>query len=163
MKRHFAIAGKTATFTLRAEGGTFGPFIGWNDQRGWELGLAPEVPLELEVNLGVGLADIDLTGLTVDDLKVNLGVGRTVVTLPEEGRFYAKIEGAIGETVVVIPVGLAARIRVDTGLAASDLPDSYQQRGDVYTSPGYASADDRVDLEVSQAIGRVAIRQSGTR
>ena len=162
VKRHFAVAGKTATFTLRADGATFGPFTGWADRWSWELGLAPEVPLELEIGLGVGLADIDLTGLTVDDLKVSMGVGRTTVILPEEGRFYAKIEGAIGETVVVIPAGMAARIRVDTGLAVSDLPDGYQQRNDVYTSPGYASADDRVDLEVSQAIGKVTIRQSGT-
>jgi hypothetical protein len=162
VKRYFAVVGKTATFTLRAEGGTFGPFTGWNDRWSWELGLAPEAPLELEIGLGVGLADIDLTGLTVDDLKVSMGIGQTTVILPDEGRFYAKIEGAIGETVVVIPAGLAARIHVDTGLAVSDLPDGYQQRGDVYTSPGYATAEHRVELEVSQAIGRVAIHQSGT-
>jgi len=64
--------------------------------------------------------------------------------------------------VVIIPTGMAARIRVDTGLAVSDLPDSYRQRDDVYTSPGYSSADDRVDLEISQAIGKVTIRQSST-
>lgn len=29
-----------------------------------------------------------------------------------------------------------------------------------YTSPGYKSADDRVDLEVSQAIGKITIRHS---
>jgi len=98
----------------------------------------------------------------VSDLKVNMGLGRTTVILPDEGRFYAKIEGAIGETIIVIPAGMAARIRVDTGLAMSDLPDGYQQRDDVYTSPGYASADDRVDLEVSQAIGKITIHESGT-
>jgi len=162
VRRDFAVVGKTATLTLRSEGATFGPFIGWGDQRGWDLALAPEVPLELEVGLGVGLADVDLTGLTVSDLKVNMGLGRTTVILPDEGRFYAKIEGAIGETAVVIPAGMAARIRVDTGLAMSDLPAGYQRRNDVYTSPGYASADDRVDLEVSQAIGRITIHQSGT-
>jgi len=64
--------------------------------------------------------------------------------------------------VVIIPTGMAACIRVDTGLAVSDLPDSYRQRGDVYTSPGYSSADDRVNLEISQAIGKVTIRQSST-
>jgi hypothetical protein len=57
---------------------------------------------------------------------------------------------------------MAARIHVDTGLAARGLPASYQRQDDVYTSPGYASADDRVDLEVDQAIGSVTIRQSGT-
>jgi len=162
VRRDFAVVGKTATFTLQSEGVTFGPFIGWGDQWSWDLGLAPEVPLMLEVHLGVGLTDIDLTGLTVDDLEVSMGVGRTTVTLPEEGRFYAKIEGAIGETIIVIPAGMAARIRVDTGLAVNDLPAGYRQRGDVYTSPDYDSADDSVDLEVDQAIGRVTVRQSGT-
>ena len=162
VRRDFAVMGKTATLILQSEGITFGPFIGWDDQRGWELGLAPEVPLELEISLGVGLTDIDLTGLTVSELKVNMGLGRTTVILPDEGRFYAKIEGAIGETIIVIPAGMAARIRVDTGLAVSDLPAGYRQRGDVYTSPDYDSADDRVDLEVDQAIGRVRVRQSGT-
>lgn len=162
VNRHFAVAGQTATFTLQTEGATLGPFFWWGDQPGWELGLAPEVPLELKVDLGAGRADIDLTGLTVDDLEVTLGIGQATVTLPDEGRFYAKLEGAIGETVVVIPSGMAARIRVDSGLAVSDLPDSYQQRAEVYTSPGYASADNRVDLEVSQAIGKITIRQSET-
>jgi hypothetical protein len=162
VNRRFAVAGGTATFILQTEGTTFDPFIGWDDQWSWDLGLAPEVPLGLEVNLGVGLADIDLTGLAVSDLEVSMGIGRTIVTLPDEGRFYAKIEGAIGETVVVIPSGMAARIRVDTGLSVHDLPESYQQRDDVYTSPDYASADDRVDLEVGQAIGKVTVRQSST-
>ena len=85
-------------------------------------------------------------------------VGRTAVTLPDEGRFKAKVEGAIGEIVVVIPEGLAARVRVEGGLAASDLPDGYQRRDDVYTSPGYDRADERVDLEVGLAIGKVTIR-----
>jgi hypothetical protein len=158
--RHFAVAGQTATFTLRSQGETFGPFFWWGDQWNWNLGLAPEVPLELEIGLGAGSADLDLTGLTVDNLEVSMGIGQATVTLPDEGRFQVKIEGAIGETVVVIPAGMAARIRVDTGLAVSDLPDSYQQRDNVYTSPGYANADDRVDLEVSQAIGKITIRQS---
>jgi hypothetical protein len=162
VKRDFAVVGKTATFTLRSGGEIIGPFFWWGDQRDWQLGLATEVPLELEVSFGVGRADIDLTGLMVDDLKVSMGIGRTTVTLPDEGRFYAKIDSAIGETVVVIPAGLAARIHVDTGLAVSDLPDGYRQQDDVYTSPDYASADDRVDLELSQAIGKITIRQSST-
>jgi hypothetical protein len=162
VRRDFAVAGNTATFSVRGEGETFGPFIGWSDRPSWDLGLAPEVPLELEVGMGVGRADIDLTGLTVSNLKVSMGVGQTIVTLPDEGRFQAKIEGAIGETVVVIPAEMAARIHVNTGLAARGLPASFQRQDDVYTSPGYASADNRVDLEVSQAIGQVTIRQSST-
>jgi hypothetical protein len=53
---------------------------------------------------------------------------------------------------------MEVRVRVDTGLAGRQLPDGYHRAGDVYTSPGYAGAEDRIDLEVSQAIGIVSIR-----
>jgi hypothetical protein len=159
LARDFSISGGTATFALRSRGDTIGPILGvGGDYRTWDLGLAPGVPVALRVELGAGRAELDLTGLTVGDLAVETAVGRTVVTLPGEGRFEARIEGAIGAIVVVVPEGLAARVRVEGGLSASDLPDGYRRSGDVYTSPGYEGADDRVDLYVSQAIGKVTVR-----
>jgi hypothetical protein len=116
------------------------------------------VPLRLEISLGVGESDLDLNGLQVSDLDVSTGVGHTRIVLPEEGHFRARIEGAIGQTVVLIPAGLEARVRVDTGIAGSQLPAGYRRQDDVYTSPGYTGADDYVDLEVSQAIGNISIR-----
>lgn len=162
--RDHAVEDETATFTLRSGGATFGPFIGeWGDERAWNIGLNSDVSLKLEISLGVGESEVDLTGLMVDDLQVSMGVGQTTVILPAEGSFQAQVEGAIGQTIVVIPAGLAARIQVDTGLAGSQLPDGYQRQDDVYTSPGYDSAENRVDLEVSQAIGNITIRHAGER
>ena len=166
VNRDFTVEGETATFTLQSAGsfGPFTPFFGsWGGEPGWDLGLNGEVPLELEVSMGVGESDLDLEELQVSDLTVSMGVGQTTVVLPAVGRFQAKIDGAIGQTVVVIPRGMEARVQVDTGLAGSRLPAGYRQQDDVYTSPGYASAEDRVDLEVSQAIGNVSIRQSAGR
>lgn len=159
--RDFALEGETAILTLRSEGNFVGPFFGAHAGKwGWDLALAPDVPLDLEISLGVGQSDIDLTALTLSDLEVSAGIGQITVVLPDEGRFEAKIDGAIGHTLVVIPPGLEARIQLDTGLAASQVPAGYQQREDTYTSPGYAGAEKRVDLEISQAIGNVTIRQS---
>jgi len=163
VRRDFAVEDQVATFTLRSEG-TFVPSAGgWGDERGWNLGLNPDVPLELEISLGVGQCDVDLSGLMVNDLDVDIGIGQITVVLPDEGRFRAKIEGAIGDMVVVIPDGLEARIRFSTALVSRRLPAGYQRRDDVYTSPGYESADKRVDLEVGQAIGNVTIRHSAAR
>jgi len=160
----FALEGETATFTLRSEGVAFGPFAGrWGDEWAWDLGLNPDVPLQLEISLGAGRSDVDLTGLMVSDLEASMGVGHTTVTLPDEGRFQTEIEGAIGQTVIVIPAGLAARVHVDTGLAGRQLPDEYERHGDIYTSPGYESAESRVDLKVSQAIGNITIRHARTK
>lgn len=92
-----------------------------------------------------------------------MGVGQITVVLPDEGRFEVEIDGGIGEIIVVIPEGMAARIRMDTALVHRNLPSGYRQRDDVYTSPGYDSAANRVDLRVSLAMGNVLIRHSGGR
>lgn len=162
VRRDFRLEGETAILSLRSEG-TFGPFVGsWGGKRGWELKLSPDVPLDLEISLGAGQSRIDLQDLMVSDVKVNTGVGETVVTLPEEGYVRAEIEGAIGNTVIHVPAGMEARIRFDTALVARQVPDDYQQQGDVYLSPGYAGADNRVDVEVGLAIGNVSIRPAGS-
>jgi hypothetical protein len=158
---NFSIKGGTATFVLRGQGATFGPFVGGGVRPAWDLGLNPGLPLQLDVSLGAGESDLDLTGLMVRDLKVNMGVGATRVVLPAEGRFQAKIDSAIGQTTVIIPEGMAARVRVGTGIGGSQLPAEYQRQDNTYTSPGYESADNRVDLELNQAIGSITIRHSG--
>ncbi len=158
--RDFDTRGEKATFILQSEGVSVGPFSGgWGGRRTWDLGLNPDIPLELEISLGVGQSDVDLRDLTVSELDIDMGIGQTTVTLPEEGRFWARIDGAIGQTTIRIPEGLAVRVHIDTGLAARQLPYNYQCRGDVCTSPGYENAEDRIDLDVSQAIGNIAIQQ----
>lgn len=153
------IQNETAAFTLRTQRTSFGPFTtGWAGERVWDLQISPKIPVRLEADLGLGEMDLDLSGLTLEALQAELGLGQLIVTLPEEGRFDAQIEGAIGQTIVVIPEDLAARVRLDTGLTARELPDDYRCTDDVCTSSAYETADHRVDLEVSQAIGNLVIR-----
>ncbi len=154
-KPELSVAGKTANFTLESGETTIGPFA---DDWAWELRLTPNVPIELDVDLAMGQADIDLTGLDISSLNVDMAMGRIEVIFPDRGDFDAEVEGAIGEIVVVIPEGMAARISFDTGLVARQIPDSYGCDEGVCTSPGYAGADNKVDLTVNLAIGSVVVR-----
>jgi hypothetical protein len=161
--QEYSESGGKVMFELRNEAGQpWTPFGGGLDERRvWELGLSPGAKLQLETSLGLGEIGLDLSDLALSVLETNMGVGVTRVVLPEEGPYQARIEGAVGVTTIVIPEGLAARLQVDTGIAARQLPDGYQGQGEgVYTSPSYATATDRVDLDASQAIGALLIRQS---
>lgn len=159
LTRSFDVKDGKGSLVLRSEAGAFGPFAaGWGGQRSWDLQLSADVPLQLETDLDIGEQSLDLAGLTLDGLQVEQGIGQTTVILPEEGRFQARIEGAIGQTVVVIPRSLAARVRLNTGISGRQLPASYLCENDVCASPDYETADHRVDLEVSQAIGNIVIR-----
>lgn len=151
--------GTRATYTLRAGQVSWAPFGTWSfDRRLWEVGLSPGAVLDLEAEMGAGEVVLDLTGLQIEGLRVEMGLGRAEVRLPAEGRFEASVDGAIGETVIVIPDGLEARIQASTALAVRKMPGGYRRDGDVYTSPGYDGAANRVDLTVNQAMGAVTVR-----
>ncbi len=157
--RDFQVTGNTAHFVLRTQGVPFFPFIGPSPNPAWNLKLTPTVPLGLQVSTGVGEAQIDLTGLNITSLDLSTGVGRTVVTMPAHGKFQAHISGGLGEVTVRIPSGMAARIHLSAGLGSSDISGVYQRQGDLYVSPGFEAAADRVDLEVSGGIGRVTVQE----
>lgn len=156
LERQFEVEDETAKFVLRSAGNFVGP---WGSVgQGWALSLSPDLPLELESSIAVGQTDVDLTGLTVSDLEASMALGQITLILPDEGDFQARIDGAIGQIVIVIPDGMEARVRLDTALVGKQLPDEYQHQDDVYTSPGYAGAENRVDLQVDLAMGSVTIR-----
>ncbi len=160
VQRDFTVQGGTATFYLQSGGNFVSPFIGGvGSEPNWDLSVSSDVPLELEVSLGVGESNVDLTGLMLDDLEVSIGIGQMTIVLPDEGNFQARIDGAIGNTVIIIPAEMEARIYVDTGLAARDLPNGYRQRDGAYESSGYDDAENRIELEIDQAIGNVTVQQ----
>ena len=154
----FSLQGTSATYILSRQGSSFGTFYGSSLGPTWDLGLSPQVPIDLKVDVGAGEANLDLTDLTLSNLQVNMGVGETTLTLPAQGQFQAVVDGAIGQTTLVIPQSLAVRITLDTGLAGSQLPAGYQKQNNIYTSPNFESAANQVEIKVDQAIGNLVIR-----
>lgn len=157
--------GDVAIYRLRTEGSIqMAPFFGRSDANWiWDLQLNPNVPMRLTVNTGVGSSTLDLRELTLEELHVDTGVGETTVMLPGEGRLEASVNGGIGELIVEIPDGIPARIDVDTGLGDADIPGDFEREGDVYVSPGYDDALDRIDLEIDAGIGQITVRTYGGR
>jgi len=163
----FQMNGGVARFELRNEGMSFGPTWGWrhdnrgwhSDDRAWDLDLSSSVPMALNVSTGVGQSMLDLSSLKVTDLRVSSGVGQTEVWLPAQGRVTARVSGGVGQLIVTIPEGMAATIHGSAGLGGlSVAPRFARQGGGDYVSANYATADDRVDLDISGGVGEVVVR-----
>jgi hypothetical protein len=157
--KNFAAQAEDTTLDLRAEGaGVLFPILGPPGQPTWDIALTSSVPVSLSVDLAVGQSVIDLRETNVYSLTVNQGLGQAIVYLPKNGVVRASVSTAIGETVIVIPPGVAARIHASTAIAARNIPGAFTRDGDTYTSPGYAEASDRVDLELGLPIGNLIVR-----
>jgi hypothetical protein len=131
----------------------------WPDDEEWDLRLSPEVSFSLDVNLGAGVATIDLTGLEIQDLSVDAGASQTTVIFPQEGDFSATVDGGVGQLVLEIPRQMAARIQVDRGVSALDISRRFDKEGDIYLTGDWWTNENRVDLEVDIGVGLVTVRE----
>ncbi len=157
--RDFRADGGVARLQLKSEGISIMPFGRRRYDQTWSLDLSSSVPMALNVSTGVGQSTLDLSSLKVTDLRVSSGVGQTEVWLPAQGRVTARVSGGVGQLIVTIPEGMAARIHGSAGLGGlSVAPRFARQGGGNYVSANYATADDRVDLDISGGVGEVVVR-----
>jgi hypothetical protein len=155
------LSGETVMVEITASGVFVVPAVGPQDEA-WRFGLSTEVPLDLEVSSGIGLIDADLTGLTVVGLDVETGIGLSTITLPAAGDFSGRVSSGIGQTVIIIPEGAAVHVLMTTGLGGVTTPEvsrPFDLGDNEYTSPGFATAENRIELVIEQAIGSIVLRQ----
>ncbi|MGE5222891.1 MAG: LiaF transmembrane domain-containing protein [Omnitrophica WOR_2 bacterium] len=160
VQKDYTINAGTGNFSLRNANDNI-PFnaVGTATQWNWDLSLNPSIPIDLRTDMGAGSMDLNLGSLELRGLQVNMGVGSTAVTLPDKGSFDVKINGAVGQITVIVPRGMGVQIHSGSGLAGTFVPDDFQKQENVYTSPGYnSSGENRIILDIAQAIGLVTVR-----
>lgn len=83
----------------------------------WDIRLARDLPIQLELRGGVGDAEIDLSNLTVEPIKVDTGVGKVRLALPGSGaRVKVDIRGGVGLTELRLPAGAYGSVNIKGGL-----------------------------------------------
>jgi hypothetical protein len=149
-------SGSGSSFSLDATASSY-VAVGVNDSPHWSLRLNPAVQYNLNVNMAVGEAYLNLTGLNVNEINGEMAVGRMEVRLPNAA-VSGEIQGAVGETVVYVPQGAVVHIHLNTGLTGVSLPPGYARNDNEVSSPNQQTAGPVINLTVGQALGAVSIR-----
>lgn len=84
----------------------------------WAAELAPGVPTDLQIEIGAGRCDLDLSALEVRSFTLHLGLGECTVMLPAIADFQARLDGGLGQLVLVLPNSVEARFELETGLTS---------------------------------------------
>ncbi len=135
---------------------TPGVSLGLGDQRRWDLSLTREVPLVLRINAGVGENRVDLSAVQLTDLSFRGGVGETELRLPA-GSYSGSVDVGVGAATVRLPPQAAARVTVSTGLGRTQVQGEWRRDGDVYTTPGFEQASERIELRISGGVGAMTV------
>ena len=179
--------GDSATIRLetRDSGGFFfnpATWFTWSEMARWDLGLSPEVGLELRLDIGSGSVDLDLSELQLTYLEVDGGSGSAAVampagsydaaydfgsgsvniTLPDGGRQEVELNSGSGGVTIYLPASMEARIELDSGSGSFNAGSRLTQTsGDdqVWETEGYGDSANQIILLIDQGSGSVRIQQ----
>jgi hypothetical protein len=129
------------------------------ESRDWNLSLAKDIPLVLDIDSGASTSTLDLRDLKVTELDLDTGASTTDITLPANaGQTRVKIDSGAATVRLRIPEGVAAQIRIESGMASINVGSRFPKVGhNLYLSPDYAGAANRADITIEIGMATVDI------
>jgi hypothetical protein len=126
----------------------------------WTVGLTAEVPLDLRVDAGASRNTLDLRRLRLRSLELHTGASDTRVVLPEAaGATSVRAEAGAASLTFEVPDGVAARIRTRVVLGSVQIDEyRFPPVAGGYESRDYATATNRVDIDVQGGVGSLRVR-----
>lgn len=156
-----ALVSKVVRSGNRAEvelGNVQNSFFNLAVDRKLEVMIAGDVEVDLSIESGAGDINIDLERLQVADLVLEAGaVSAELITPAMAGFTDATVGIGAASLEVTVPEGVAARIRVDAGMSSVDIDDRFPKVNGVHESPGYDTAEHRLNLEVDGGAASIEV------
>lgn len=111
-----------------------------------------------ELHSGASEAELDLSDLRIASINIKTGASTTRVTTPAVGQTRLSADVGAAELRVSVPEGVAASIRSKGGLFTLSVNEKrFPRQGDGYVSPGFESAANRLEMELSAGLGSVKV------
>jgi predicted membrane protein len=175
-----------ATLTLKG-GGSGRPWfrLPWaacNGAYEWQIHLNPAVSSDITAHSDGGNVKLNLAGMSVTRLSVDTGGGNMDVVLPDNaidlsvtaktgagnvsvevgsgttGNNTVNANSGAGNVVVRVPSGIAAKVHASSGLGKVIVDPRFSKiDGNMYQSPDYDGAADRVEIMAHSGAGTVSV------
>lgn len=141
-----------------------------DDELLWDINLSPDVPLELDIEGGVGGFELDLSDLEITELKLETGVGDATVTLAEpEESYTVTINGGVGNTTIILLEGAAVRIEAETGVGDIDVSGDLERISDnndengpsdegIWETDDFDEDDNHITIIIDGGVGDLTVR-----
>jgi hypothetical protein len=128
----------------------------------WNLHLSNKVPMDLSVDLGAGVSNLQLAGLPLTNLNVTLGAGESTIDLSGDWThdLLATIETGAAAVTVLLPKDVGVYIQMDSGASVVNAP-GLKKDGDVYTNDAYGVSGVTIQITMEAGIGAINLEVVG--
>ena len=126
----------------------------------WDIELNDEIPMELSVETGASIANLDLRGLTLESLDIETGVGDLAVDLSGEWKnsFETNIETGVGQTTVILPSKVGVKLMTEKGIGSINLEGFIAKGKGVYVNEAYEQADVVLEVHAEMGVGDITFK-----
>lgn len=142
---------KLAIFTIKS-----------SDQAGENvaLHLSQQTNGRIDISLGAGSADVDLTNLDIPVLSIAAGAGVVNVTFSNKASTEASLVAGTGKLNIKVYKGTGIKVKLAQGINSNiDFGDSYEKVEEGYQTKNYNEAKVKIDLSIGQALGGFNIEE----
>lgn len=126
----------------------------------WDLTLNRSTAYALEIKTGASKNQIDLHDLIITEIQMDSGGNDTEVLLPEQAGFTrGDFHFGSARLELHVPANVAAQIKLQGVLLDTSEIDQvrFPKNGELYFSPDYASAANKVEINIEAGMGKVVV------
>jgi len=125
----------------------------------WDIRLNNHIPMDMKINLGEGRSNLNLRGFSLKHLDIDMGVGELDLDLSGERRevLAVKIDGGVGHGTIYLPENTGVRASIEGGIGSVHA-SGFHKDGHVYTNDAFGKTEVSIDLRIEAGIGSIELR-----
>lgn len=125
----------------------------------WDLQLTNDIPIDLDVKMGVSASTLELNGIQLDSLSIDSGVGESVIDLSGEWKkdFPVDLDLGVGDVTIILPKQTGVKLKVSKGIGLLSAKDFINQSNGVYVNEAYEDADVTIEVDIDIGVGNVTV------
>jgi hypothetical protein len=128
-------------------------------ENSWNIRLNDGIPLNLDLDVGIGESVIALGGTSARNVTIDQGIGEMTVDLTGDWTedLDVVIDGGIGKATIRVPEEVGVRVRADAGIGNVST-FGFTRRGDAYVNGAFGETDATINIEIDAGIGSITIQ-----
>lgn len=129
----------------------------------WDISLSEDVPIGMRIDFGAGEGDLDLRELQLEFLDIDMGVGDLEVNLSGERKkdLRVDVDGGVGSATFYLPVDVGVRVHVNKGIGSVDAYGLHKD-GKVYKNDAYDTSKTSINISIDAGIGSITLKTIGS-
>lgn len=127
-----------------------------NSYNEWRLNFGGTVPIDMKLEMGAGQAWVRPDGLALSELEIHMGAGQLDLDLTKiaPGNLTADIEGGAGQARIHLPKDEGVRVFASGGIGSVNADGLTQQDG-AYVNALYGKSPKTIEMNVHGGVGEI--------